>query len=589
MTTTRVRALAAGTLVAMLGATAPARGPGAPADENTILVEEIPHIAERSVMLSLPPSPDAALEALQTYPGQADEVIGMRARPVPPDALRVHAGRRPAGQPAAGWRRLLTIRATAEEGRGHLRRRGGVHVLGRRDHRDRHPAHRAVESDPQATRCRAPRRPERRHLRGQRPRAHGRAVHGGRGDPRDPLRHDASSSSTPTRTVHREDRHQFWSMTKSVTTALVGIAVEDGLVTRSRPIETYIPEAAGTVREDTTVEDLLQMESGSTGSTSRSTSPRSGADGRRLHTNGLYGMTRDEYLLQLTRVSTAGEHYRYNSADAQCRVAARDVYDDSYSTILSEKLWQRAGMEDDALIMVDREGDAFASMGLFATAKDAVRFGELFRNGGRNLDGEQVVPEEWVEASWDHSEETGGPRATCGPSGPDGSFAAGYGDQTTASPWTWTWSACGSATTRPRRPPRRSGRRCTWRSPTRSGGRGWRQAREEEGQEGQGTGTGNGGRHEHRPRPRRPPLRMARLREPHRSSSWMTRAPARSTRPSRRARPRPRPRSSPPVGPSWRRRPPAPPHFGSSSRPCSWRVWHWQPRGGCGHRRARRR
>jgi hypothetical protein len=86
-------------------------------------------------------------------------------------------------------------------------------------------------------------------------------------------------------------------------------------------------------------------------------------------------------------------------------------------------------MEDDALIMVDREGHAFASMGLFATAKDAVRFGELYRNGGRNLDGEQVVPEAWVEASWDYSDETGGPRGYMWPQWSHGSFAAGYGHQ----------------------------------------------------------------------------------------------------------------------------------------------------------------
>jgi CubicO group peptidase (beta-lactamase class C family) len=106
-----------------------------------------------------------------------------------------------------------------------------------------------------------------------------------------------------------------------------------------------------------------------------------------------------------------------------------NVYDESYSTILSEKLWQPAEMEDDALIMVDREGHAFASMGLFATTKDMVRFGELYRNGGRNLDGEQVVPEAWVEASHDYSEETGGPRGYMWPEWSDGYTASGYGHQ----------------------------------------------------------------------------------------------------------------------------------------------------------------
>ena len=210
-----------------------------------------------------------------------------------------------------------------------------------------------------------------------------------------------------------DTRHQLWSATKSVTTALVGIAVGEGRVESIfDPIEKYIPETVGTVWEGTTVEDLLQMESGIYWVDVPVHQPEElvlmGLD---FHTNGLYGMTRNEYLLKLTRVSERGEHYRYNSADPQMLTwLLENVYDDAYSTILSEKLWQPAGMESDALVMVDREGHAFASMGLFATAKDTVRFGELFRNGGRNIKGEQVVPEAWVRASSDYSEATGGPR-----------------------------------------------------------------------------------------------------------------------------------------------------------------------------------
>jgi CubicO group peptidase (beta-lactamase class C family) len=149
-----------------------------------------------------------------------------------------------------------------------------------------------------------------------------------------------------------------------------------------------------------------------------------------FHTNGLYGMTRDDYLLKLTRVSPHGEHYRYNSADAQMLTwLLENVYEDSYSSILSKKLWQPAGMESDALIMVDRLGHAFASMGLFATPRDMVRFGELFRNGGRNLAGDQVVPEAWVEASHDYTGPNGGPRGYMWPEFSEGYTASGYGHQ----------------------------------------------------------------------------------------------------------------------------------------------------------------
>ena len=192
-----------------------------------------------------------------------------------------------------------------------------------------------------------------------------------------------------------DTRHQLWSATKSVTSALVGIAVGEGRVESIfDPIEKYVPETVGTVWEGTTVEDLLQMESGIYWVDVPVHQPEElvlmGLD---FHTNGLYGMTRNEYLLKLTRVSERGEHYRYNSADPQMLAwLLENVYDDAYSSILSEKLWQPAGMESDALIMVDREGHAFASMGLFATAKDTVRFGELFRNGGRNIEGRAGRP-----------------------------------------------------------------------------------------------------------------------------------------------------------------------------------------------------
>ena len=91
--------------------------------------------------------------------------------------------------------------------------------------------------------------------------------------------------------------------------------------------------------------------------------------------------------------------------------------------------------------MVDREGHAFASMGLFATVKDAARFGELFRNGGRNLEGEQVVPEAWVAASSDYSAVTGGPRGYQWAPWSEGYYGR-RASATSASPWppASTWS-----------------------------------------------------------------------------------------------------------------------------------------------------
>jgi CubicO group peptidase (beta-lactamase class C family) len=131
-----------------------------------------------------------------------------------------------------------------------------------------------------------------------------------------------------------------------------------------------------------------------------------GAD---YHTNGLYGMTRDQYLLKLTRVSPPGAFYRYNSGDAQMMAWLLErVYQKPYAQILSEKIWRPAGMQDDALVMHDRLGNTFASMGLFATARDMLRFGELHRSGGRSIDGKQIIPADWVRMSHNYDHATGG-------------------------------------------------------------------------------------------------------------------------------------------------------------------------------------
>lgn len=236
---------------------------------------------------------------------------------------------------------------------------------------------------------------------------------------------------------NRKTRHHMWSVTKSVTTSLVGIAVAEGLVDSIHdPVTKYIPEAAGSVWEGVSVEDLLQMESGTYWVDVPVHQPEQlvlmGAD---YHSNGLFGMTRDEYLLKMTRVSPPGEFYRYNSGDAQMLAwLLENVYQQQYAQILSEKIWRPAGMQDDALVMVDRLGNTFASMGLFATPRDMLRFGEIHRRGGRSLDGRQIIPAAWVAASHNYDKATGGgPRGYMWPHWggiESGNYTAqGYGSQ----------------------------------------------------------------------------------------------------------------------------------------------------------------
>jgi CubicO group peptidase (beta-lactamase class C family) len=419
----------------------PAEPPADPPNEGVILAEELVHMVERSGLYSLPTDPAAALVALTTFPDGLGDVIAMhlgRYYPTPDeftpgvgplvDLLQARADLLLSGDQAARNLEdamdgevavlMLPVDATTV-----------IVILPTK----------VVEAEPAAAPL--PEAPMDLTQLTYEVNGHTRTIeqylqsgstnaiafaHNGR------FIYDAYQNG-----FNRDTRHQMWSVTKSVTTSLVGIAVGEGLVDSIHdPITKYIPEAAGTVWEGVSVEDILQMESGTYWVDVPVHQPEQlilmGAD---YHSNGLYGMTRDDYLLRLTRVSPTGQFYRYNSGDAQMLAwLLENVYGKPYADILSEKIWRPAGMQHDALVMHDRLGNTFASMGLFATARDMLRFGEIHRSGGRSIDGRQIIPEAWVAASHNYDKATGGgPRGYMWPHWggvESGNYTAeGYGHQ----------------------------------------------------------------------------------------------------------------------------------------------------------------
>lgn len=213
-----------------------------------------------------------------------------------------------------------------------------------------------------------------------------------------------------------EMRHQPWSVTKSVTSAMVGIARGDGKIESVHdPVEYYIEDLQGTVWEGVTIENLLQMESGIYWNEEVPLLAFNCQVQQWMSlfldffTNGLFGLTRNEYFRTLDRVAEPGKVFRYNSADTQVLAwLVETVYDTTFAEAVSEKLWKPAGMEGDAAVLTDRTGSAIASQGFYSRVYDLARFGELYRNGGKTPDGRQIIPAEWIEMSVGFTENSGG-------------------------------------------------------------------------------------------------------------------------------------------------------------------------------------
>ncbi len=213
-----------------------------------------------------------------------------------------------------------------------------------------------------------------------------------------------------------EVRNPSWSVTKSFTSALVGIAWKEGKIDSVHdPIEKYVEELENTVWEGTTIENLLQMESGVFWDEYEAVLAFNPQVQQWLimmvdyYSGGVLGMNRNDFLKSLPRVAEPGEEFVYNSGDTQVLTwMLETLYDASYAEILSEKLWKPLGMEQEARIITDGNNRAIASMGLFARGYDLARFGELYRNNGQAMDGEQIIPPEWIERSTTFTEASEG-------------------------------------------------------------------------------------------------------------------------------------------------------------------------------------
>jgi CubicO group peptidase (beta-lactamase class C family) len=193
-----------------------------------------------------------------------------------------------------------------------------------------------------------------------------------------------------------------WSMAKSVTQALVGVAVRRGLVDIDRPMGN--PRwAPGDPRAAIPWRSWLNM-----------------VDGQDYHEIGVADPTRSDaakmlfgagrgdvagYAATLPLVHALGTHWNYNSAgvnlvaDALGRAFAPDAAPAErrvrLRAIMNDELFGPIGMTS-AEPEFDRAGTFVGSAFVYATARDWARFGLLYLRDGV-WDGRRILPEHWVD------------------------------------------------------------------------------------------------------------------------------------------------------------------------------------------------
>ena len=192
-------------------------------------------------------------------------------------------------------------------------------------------------------------------------------------------------------------RHIIWSVSKSFLSALIGIALDEGLIEDiNDPIIKYLKDFKDTGYEGVSIKNLLQMSSGIEFNEDYG-DPNS--DINRYARVTATGTSQRDFAKTLKNSRKPGTYNHYISLDSQMLgMLIAEVSNMSVKEYLHEKIWSKIGMQDDAFYLTDKQEVEMSLGGLNVTLRDMAKFGQLFLNNGE-WNGNQIVPFEWVANS----------------------------------------------------------------------------------------------------------------------------------------------------------------------------------------------
>ncbi|MFI9415111.1 serine hydrolase domain-containing protein [Nocardia gamkensis] len=180
---------------------------------------------------------------------------------------------------------------------------------------------------------------------------------------------------------------EAFSVTKSLTGLLVGVAVKRGELSLSDKVSDYIPEWRGTASEGVTVEHLLTQTSG-----------RQWDAATDYGEMALKAADKSAFAIGLGQQAEPGTVWVYNNSAVQVLSTvlhiATGVHPSDYA---KEHIFGPLGM-DASRLGRDRSGGAMTFMGLNTTCLDLARMGVLMLHEG-NWNGTQIVDADYARAS----------------------------------------------------------------------------------------------------------------------------------------------------------------------------------------------
>jgi hypothetical protein len=191
--------------------------------------------------------------------------------------------------------------------------------------------------------------------------------------------------------INKYSRLMGWSMTKSLTNALIGLLVKEGKLKVESPAP--VAEWQQDDRKKITLNHLLQASSGLQWSETYFNPFED------FHTMFIKRDDKGGFAASLPLQHAPGTHFQYSSGTTNIlsRMIRQQVGDEHYYAFPYERLFYKIGMYR-TVLEPDASGTFVGSSYAWATARDWARFGLLFLQDGV-WNGERILPEGWVNYS----------------------------------------------------------------------------------------------------------------------------------------------------------------------------------------------
>jgi CubicO group peptidase (beta-lactamase class C family) len=204
-------------------------------------------------------------------------------------------------------------------------------------------------------------------------------------------------------------RWTSFSVAKSITGTLVGVAIRDGYIKSVDDLVTrYIPGLRGSAYDSVTVRQLLTMTSGVRWNEDYTDTT---SDVYRFH---YHKPPRGQnatvsFMRTLARDTTPGARWAYKTGETNLiGVLVSSATKQRLSRYLSRTVWGPYGMERDATWQLDRGGHEHGGCCFQATLRDFGRFGQFILEDGR-VNGRPKLADGWLDAATHRQASIGSP------------------------------------------------------------------------------------------------------------------------------------------------------------------------------------